>query len=81
MHELAQPTGAYNTSESDAPFTRGGWTAVCKDSLVHFRPITIEKGHLAADREMSIPSIVRLNNFVFFPRFPSWIRQEIPLLV
>ena len=31
--------------------------------------------------ELIIPSKVRLNCFVFFPRFPSSIRQEIPLLV
>ena len=46
-----------------------------------FQPITIEKSLLAADREMNIPSIVRLNNFVFFLAVLSLIRQEIPLLV
>ena len=47
--------------------SKGGWTAVCKDSRKQFRPITIEKSHLAADREMNIPSIVgRLTNFVLF---------------
>ena len=54
---------------TDAVFshTRGGWTAVCKDSREQFRPITIGKSLLAADRELNIPSIVgRLNNFVLF---------------
>ena len=36
-----------------------------KDSREQFRPITIEKSRLAADREMKFPSIVRLNYFVF----------------
>ena len=58
-----------------------GWPAVCKDSREQFRPITIEKSHPAADREMNIQNIVGLNNFVFFPGFPSSIRQEIPVLV
>ena len=55
--------------------------AVCKDSLEQFGSITIEKSHLAADRKMNIPSTVGLTNFVFFSRFPSSIRQEIPLLL
>ena len=55
---------------------RGGWTAVCKDSREQFRPITIEKSHLAADHEMNIPSIVRLNNFVFFFIFRHWFVKK-----
>ena len=46
--------------------TGGKWTAVCKDSQEEFRPITIEESRLAVDREMNIPTIVRLNHFVFF---------------
>ena len=55
---------------------------VCKDSGEQFRPITIEKSHLAAAGEMneysthSSPQLFR-----FLPRSPSSIRQEIPLLV
>ena len=30
---------------------RRGWTAVCKDSREQFPPFTIEKSHLATDRE------------------------------
>ena len=45
---------------------RGGCeTAVCKDSQEQFRPIPIKESRLAVDREMNIPSIVRLNHFVF----------------
>ena len=35
----------------------------------------------ATRAKLIIPGIVRVNCFVFFPRFPSSIRQEIPLLV
>ena len=60
----------------------GQSTAVYKDSRELFRPITIEKSHLAADREMNISSTISSPQlFRFFPRFPSSIRQEIPLLV
>ena len=60
---------------------RGGWTAVCKDSQEEFRPITIEESRLAEDREMNIPSIVRLNHFGFFPCSQLSIREEITLLI
>ena len=53
-----------------------------KDSRELFRPITIEKSHLAADREMNISSTISSPQlFRFIPRFPSSIRQEIPRLV
>ena len=61
--------------------TTWSWTAACKVSREQFRPITIEESHLAVDREMNIQNIVYLNYFVFFPRFASSIRQEIPLVV
>ena len=44
---------------------RGDWTAVCKDSVKQFRPISIDERHLAVDREMNFPNIVNLNYFVF----------------
>ena len=43
--------------------------------------ITIEESRLAVDREMNIPTIVRLNHFGFFPRSQLQIREEITLLI